>query len=213
MCEARRRRRRASRGSVTGQFAYLDEDLTGYENLLTLGRPHGLSRAAGKKRADDLLDAFDLTGAADRPAGDYSGGMRRRLDMGAGLIVTPDLMFLDEPTTGLDPRSRNQMWELVRRVAVAGTTSREADHLAEWIAVIDNGRIVAEGTSDQLKSRIGSGSLHLRLIDAEQRPQALQILAGALQGTGQPAAARSPCPRCSPARPTRRTQAGWWDGP
>ncbi|MGQ4387344.1 ATP-binding cassette domain-containing protein [Streptomyces sp. SAS_270] len=96
---------------MKGQFASLDEDLTGYENLLILGRLHGLSRAAGKVRADDLLDAFDLTGAADRPAGHYSGGMRRRLDMGAGLIVTPDLMFLDEPTTGLDPRSRNQVWD------------------------------------------------------------------------------------------------------
>ncbi|MEV7237136.1 ATP-binding cassette domain-containing protein [Streptomyces sp. NPDC051020] len=179
-----------SQVAVTGQFASLDEDLTGYENLLILGRLHGLSRAASRQRADDLLVAFALTGSAGRPVGAYSGGMRRRLDIGASLIVTPDLLFLDEPTTGLDPRSRNQVWELVRRIAAAGTTVLlttqyldEADRLAEQIAVIDNGLIVAEGTSAELKSRVGSGTLHLRLLDGEQRPQALQILAGALEGT------------------------------
>ncbi|GAA3151634.1 ATP-binding cassette domain-containing protein [Streptomyces echinatus] len=184
-----------ARVAVTGQFASLDEDLTGYENLLILGRLQGLSRAECRQRADALLAAFDLTGAAGRPVGGYSGGMRRRLDIGASLIVTPDLLFLDEPTTGLDPRSRNQVWELVRRVAAAGTTVllttqylEEADQLAEQIAVIDNGRIVAEGTSAQLKSRVGSGTLHIRLLDGEQRPQALQILAGALEGTVQLAA-------------------------
>jgi ABC-2 type transport system ATP-binding protein len=184
-----------ARVAVTGQFASLDEDLTGYENLLILGRLHGLSRAAGRQRADDLLVAFDLTRSAGRPVSGYSGGMRRRLDIGASLIVTPDVLFLDEPTTGLDPRSRNQVWALVRRIAAAGTTVllttqylEEADQLAERIAVIDNGRIVAEGTSAQLKSRVGSGTLHLRLLDCEQRPRALQILAGALEGTVQPAA-------------------------
>ncbi|MFI2758827.1 ATP-binding cassette domain-containing protein [Streptomyces echinatus] len=184
-----------ARVAVTGQFASLDEDLTGYENLLILGRLQGLSRAECRQRADALLAAFDLTGAAGRPVGGYSGGMRRRLDIGASLIVTPDLLFLDEPTTGLDPRSRNQVWELVRRVAAAGTTVllttqylEEADQLAEQIAVIDNGRIVAEGTSAQLKSRVGSGTLHIRLLDGEQRPQALQILAGAVEGTVQLAA-------------------------
>jgi ABC-2 type transport system ATP-binding protein len=116
--------------------------------------------------------------------------MRRRLDIGASLIVPPDLLFLDEPTTGLDPRSRNQVWELVRRIAAAGTTVllttqylEEADQLAEQIAVIDHGRIVAEGTSAQLKSRVGAGTLHVRLLDGEQRPRARQILAGALNGT------------------------------
>ncbi|WP_307167015.1 ATP-binding cassette domain-containing protein [Streptomyces rishiriensis] len=184
-----------ARVAMTGQFASLDEDLTGYENLMVLGRLQGLSRAAARRRADALLAAFDLTGAAGRPVGGYSGGMRRRLDIGASLIVTPDLLFLDEPTTGLDPRSRNQVWDLVRRVAAAGTTVllttqylEEADQLAEQIAVIDNGRVVAEGTSAQLKSRVGSGTLHVRLLDGEQRPQALQILAGALEGTVQPAA-------------------------
>ncbi|UWE07297.1 ATP-binding cassette domain-containing protein [Actinacidiphila bryophytorum] len=179
-----------ARVAVTGQFASLDEDLTGYENLLVLGRLHGLSRTASRQRADALLAAFDLTGAAGRPVGGYSGGMRRRLDIGASLVVTPDLLFLDEPTTGLDPRSRNQVWELVRRIAAAGTTVllttqylEEADQLAEQIAVIDNGRIVAEGTSAQLKAKVGSGTLHLRLLDAAQRPLALSILSGVLEGT------------------------------
>jgi ABC-2 type transport system ATP-binding protein len=179
-----------ARISVTGQFASLDEDLTGFENLLILGRLQGLSRAAGRARADDLLDAFGLTGTAGRPVRGYSGGMRRRLDIAASLIVTPELLFLDEPTTGLDPRSRNQVWDLVRRIAAAGTTVllttqflEEADQLAEQIAIVDHGRIVAEGTSTQLKSRVGSGALHLRLLDAEQRPLARQILAGTLKGT------------------------------
>jgi ABC-2 type transport system ATP-binding protein len=179
-----------ARVAVTGQFASLDDDLTGYENLIILGRLHGLSRTASKQRADDLLAAFDLTDAAGRPMAGYSGGMRRRLDIAASLIVTPDLLFLDEPTTGLDPRSRSQAWELVRQIAAAGTTVLlttqyldEADQLAEQIAVIDHGRIVAEGTSAQLKSRVGSGTLHVRLLDGEQRPQAQQVLAGALEGT------------------------------
>lgn len=184
-----------ARVAVTGQFASLDEDLTGYENLLILGRLHGLSRAASRQRAEDLLGAFDLTSSGDRSVGGYSGGMRRRLDIGASLVVTPDLLFLDEPTTGLDPRSRNQVWELVRRIAAAGTTVLlttqyldEADQLAEQIAVIDNGRIVAEGTSAQLKARVGSATLNLRLLDGNQRPRAQQVLAGALEGTVQLAA-------------------------
>jgi ABC-2 type transport system ATP-binding protein len=163
--------------------------------MMILGRLHGLSRAASRQRADDLLAAFELTRSAGRPVGGYSGGMRRRLDIGASLIVTPDLLFLDEPTTGLDPRSRNQVWALVSQVAAAGTTVllttqylEEADQLAEQIAVIDHGRIVAEGTSAQLKSRVGSGTLHLRLLDGDQRQQALRILAGALEGTAQLAA-------------------------
>jgi ABC-2 type transport system ATP-binding protein len=179
-----------ARIAVTGQVASLDEDLTGYENLTILGRLHGLSRADSRQRADDLLAAFDLTGSAGRPVGGYSGGMRRRLDIGASLIVTPDLLFLDEPTTGLDPRSRSHVWELVRQIAAAGTTVllttqylEEADQLAEQIAVIDHGRIVAEGTSAQLKAEVGSGALHVRLLDGEQRPQAQQVLAGALAGT------------------------------
>ncbi|MFF7246385.1 ATP-binding cassette domain-containing protein [Embleya sp. NPDC008237] len=179
-----------ARVAVTSQFASLDEDLTGYENLLVLGRLHGLSRTAGRKRADDLPAAFDLTGPAARPVGGYSGGTRRRLDIAAGLITTPDLLFLDEPTTGLDPRSRNRVWELVQRVAAAGTTVllttqylEEADRLAERIAVVDHGRIVAEGTSAELKARVGADTLHLRLLDGEQHPTARRVLAEALAGT------------------------------
>ena len=156
-----------ARVAVTGQFASLDDDLTGHENLTVFGRLRGLSRAASKRRADELLAAFDLTGSASRPVGGYSGGMRRRLDIGASLIVTPDLLFLDEPTTGMDPHSRGQVWELVRQIAGVGTTVllttqylEEADQLAGQIAVIDRGRIVAEGTSAQLKARVGSGTLH-----------------------------------------------------
>jgi ABC-2 type transport system ATP-binding protein len=156
-----------ARVALTGQFASLDDDLTGYENLIVFGRLRGLSRAASKRRADELLAAFDLTSSAGRPVAGYSGGMRRRLDIGASLIVTPDLLFLDEPTTGMDPRSQLQVWELVRRIAAAGTTVllttqylEEADQLAERIAVIDHGQIVAEGTSAQLKAQAGSGTLH-----------------------------------------------------
>jgi ABC-2 type transport system ATP-binding protein len=181
-----------ARVAVTGQFASLDEDLTGYENLIVFGRLRGLGRAASKQRADELLAAFGLTGAASRPVGTYSGGMRRRLDIGASLIVTPDLLFLDEPTTGMDPRSQIQVWELVRQIAAAGTTVllttqylEEADQLAGQIAVIDRGRIVAEGTSAQLKARVGSGTLHIRLIDGEQRSEARAVLATTLQSPVQ----------------------------
>jgi ABC-2 type transport system ATP-binding protein len=178
-----------ARVAVTGQFAALDEDLTGYENLLVFGCLRGLSRGASKRRADELLAAFDLTGSAGRPVGGYSGGMRRRLDFAASLIVTPDLLFLDEPTTGMDPHSQNQVWELVRQIAAAGTTVllttqylEEADKLAERIAVIDRGRIVAEGTSAQLKAQVGSATLRVRLLDGEQRPRARTVLAGTLDG-------------------------------
>ncbi len=180
------------RTAVTGQFASLDDDLTGYENLIVFARLRGLSRTASRRRADELLAAFDLTDSARRPVGGYSGGMRRRLDIGASLIVTPDLLFLDEPTTGMDPRGQSQVWELVRRIAAAGTTVllttqylEEADQLADRIAVIDHGRIVAEGTSAQLKARVGGGTLHVRLLDGEQRSQARAVLAGTLKGPVQ----------------------------
>jgi ABC-2 type transport system ATP-binding protein len=181
-----------ARVAVTGQFAAVDNELTGYENLVMFGRLRGLSRAASKQRAEELLAAFDLTRAAGRPVGGFSGGMRRRLDIGASLIVTPDLLFLDEPTTGMDPRSQIQVWELVRRIAAAGTTVllttqylEEADHLADQIAVIDHGQIVAEGTSAQLKARVGSGALHVRLLDGDQRPRARAVLADSLGGPVQ----------------------------
>ena len=169
--------------SLTGQLASVDEDLTGRENLVLLGRLLGLDRAGSKARASNLLEAFGLTEAAGRLVKNYSGGMRRRLDIAASIVVTPELMFLDEPTTGLDPRSRNQVWDIVRALAANGTTILlctqyldEADQLADGIAVIDHGRVIAEGTPGQLKASVGSGALKVRLLDPEQRPAAEEVL-------------------------------------
>jgi ABC-2 type transport system ATP-binding protein len=189
--------------SLTGQMASVDEDLTGRENLILLGRLLGLRRAGAKARAGELLEAFDLADAAGRLVKHYSGGMRRRLDIAASLVVTPELMFLDEPTTGLDPRSRNQVWDIVRSLAAAGTTILlctqyldEADQLADGIAVIDHGRVIAEGTPAQLKASVGGGALHVRLLDPEQRSEAERLLAGEL-GTihleADPASLSAPC--------------------
>ncbi|MFI7211998.1 ATP-binding cassette domain-containing protein [Micromonospora maritima] len=172
-----------ARVSLTGQYASLDEDLTGAENLVLLGRLLGLGRPAARDRADQLLAAFGLTEAAGRQVKKYSGGMRRRIDIAASILNTPDLLFLDEPTTGLDPRSRNQVWEIVRAVVAHGTTVLlttqyldEADQLAGRIAVVDHGRVIAEGTPGELKSSVGSGTVHVRLRDAGQRPRAEQVL-------------------------------------
>jgi ABC-2 type transport system ATP-binding protein len=169
--------------SLTGQLASVDEDLTGRENLILIGRLLGYKRAEAKQRAADLLDAFGLAEAAGRLVKNYSGGMRRRLDVAASLVVTPELMFLDEPTTGLDPRSRNQVWDIIRALARTGTTILlctqyldEADQLADGIAVIDQGKVIAEGTPAQLKASVGSGALHIRLLDPEQRPSAEPVL-------------------------------------
>ena len=173
--------------SLTGQLASVDEELTGRENLILLARLLGFDRAAAKIRADELLTVFDLAEAGDRLVKNFSGGMRRRLDIAASIVVTPELMFLDEPTTGLDPRSRNQVWEIIRALAGAGTTILlctqyldEADSLCEGIAVIDHGKVIAEGTPAQLKASVGSGSVHLRLLDPEQRPEAERMLERAL---------------------------------
>src|SRR3954468_17538083 len=173
--------------SLTGQMASVDEDLTGRENLILLGRLLGLKRAQAKQRAAQLLDAFGLDEAAARLVKHYSGGMRRRLDIAASIVVTPELMFLDEPTTGLDPRSRNQVWDIVRALRAEGTTILlctqyldEADQLADGIAVIDHGTVIAEGTPGQLKASAGSRALHVRLLDPQQRPQAETLLARAL---------------------------------
>jgi ABC-2 type transport system ATP-binding protein len=169
--------------SLTGQLASVDEDLTGRENLILLGRLLGLGRPAAKARAGELLDAFGLSEAAGKLVKHYSGGMRRRLDIAASIVVTPRLMFLDEPTTGLDPRSRNQVWEIIRALVAEGTTIllctqylEEADQLADGIAVIDHGKVIAEGTPGQLKASVGSGTLHVRLLDPEQRPAAAGVL-------------------------------------
>lgn len=176
-----------SRVSLTGQFASVDEDLTGIENLIMLGWLLGYSRSQAKARAIELLEAFDLIDAARRQVKSYSGGMRRRLDIAASIITTPDLLFLDEPTAGLDPQSRNQVWDIVRALVTEGTTIilttqhlEEADQLAGRIAIIDKGGIIAEGTSGELKDSVGSGTLHLRLRDPQHRPQAEQLISLAL---------------------------------
>jgi ABC-2 type transport system ATP-binding protein len=189
--------------SLTGQMASVDEDLTGRENLILLGRLLGLRRGDAKARASELLEAFDLSEAAGRLVKNYSGGMRRRLDIAASLVVTPELLFLDEPTTGLDPRSRNQVWDIIRSLAATGTTILlctqyldEADQLAEGIAVIDHGRVIAEGTPAQLKASVGAGGLHVRLLEPAQRPEAERILAaelGSVHLEADPAALSAPC--------------------
>jgi ABC-2 type transport system ATP-binding protein len=189
--------------SLTGQLASVDEDLTGRENLILLARLLGLRRADARGRAAELLEAFDLVEAGGRLVKHYSGGMRRRLDIAASLVVTPRVMFLDEPTTGLDPRSRHQVWGIVRALAAEDTTILlctqyldEADQLADRIAVVDRGRVIAEGTPGQLKASVGLGALHVRLLDPDQRPQAEAVLAralGAVHLEPDPAALSAPC--------------------
>jgi ABC-2 type transport system ATP-binding protein len=173
--------------SLTGQFASVDEDLTGYQNLVLFARLLGYSGADAKHRAHDLLKAFDLAEAGDRQLKTYSGGMQRRLDIAASIIITPELLFLDEPTAGLDPRSRIQLWEIVRAIVDAGTTVllttqhlEEADHLADRIAVIDHGKVIAEGTPSDLKASVGSGAIHVQLRVPEQRAKAERVLSQAL---------------------------------
>ncbi|MGH3082989.1 MAG: ATP-binding cassette domain-containing protein [Gaiellaceae bacterium] len=176
-----------ARISLTGQLASVDDDLSGFENLVLLGRLLGHSHRDARRRATELLDAFGLGDAADRLVKSYSGGMRRRLDVAASVIVRPDLLFLDEPTTGLDPRSRNQVWELVRALVAGGTTVLlttqyldEADQLADRIAVIDEGTVIAEGTSGELKAAAGRGALHVRVREPHRRDDAQRLLTQAL---------------------------------
>ncbi|MFG3354136.1 ATP-binding cassette domain-containing protein [Streptomyces sp. NPDC048001] len=179
-----------SRVSLTGQYASVDEDLTGNENLVLLARLLGHSKPAARDRAAQLLEGFGLSEAAGKQVKNYSGGMRRRIDIAASILNTPDVLFLDEPTTGLDPRSRNQVWDIVRAVVAQGTTVLlttqyldEADQLASRIAVIDHGRVIAEGTKGELKASVGSGTVHLRLRDAAQRPEAERVLSLALDAS------------------------------
>jgi ABC-2 type transport system ATP-binding protein len=189
--------------SLTGQLASVDEDLTGRENLILLGRLLGLPRGQAKARADELLEAFGLGDASGRLVKHYSGGMRRRLDIAASIVVTPELLFLDEPTTGLDPRSRNQVWGIIRALAGQGTTILlctqyldEADQLAEGIAVIDHGKVIAEGTPAQLKASVGSGALEVRLLDPTQRDEAEEVLRrtlGTIHREPDPARLTGPC--------------------
>lgn len=170
--------------SLTGQYASVDEDLTGHENLVLVARLLGMTWADARQRATELLAAFGLSEAATRQVRAFSGGMRRRIDIAASLVTRPELLFLDEPTTGLDPRSRNQVWDLVRQIAADGTTVllttqylEEADRLAERMAVIDHGRVIAEGTSSELKASIGGNALRFQLAKLEHRAQAQALLA------------------------------------
>jgi ABC-2 type transport system ATP-binding protein len=185
--------------SLTGQLASVDDDLTGRENLVLLGRLLGYRPKDARVRAAELLAAFGLEEAAGRLVKNYSGGMRRRLDIAASIVVTPELMFLDEPTTGLDPRSRNQVWDIVRALVGEGTTVLlctqyldEADQLADRIAVIDHGRVIAEGTPGKLKASVGQGALHVRLLDPGRREEAAAILGPDVHREPDPAALTVP---------------------
>lgn len=169
---------------LTGQYASVDEKLTGRENLLLISRLLGLGRRDARRRADELLGQFHLLDAANRPAQTYSGGMRRRLDLAASLVGNPAILFLDEPTTGLDPRARRDLWRLVRELRAQGTTVLlttqyldEADALADRIVVLDRGRIIAEGTASELKERVGGRSLFVVLADVTRIDDAAEVIA------------------------------------
>ncbi|MFG3293252.1 ATP-binding cassette domain-containing protein [Streptomyces sp. NPDC048179] len=170
---------------LSGQFAAVDEYLTGRENLQMVGQLYQMKAKQAKARAVELLEQFHLTDAADRPTKTYSGGMRRRLDLAAALVVSPPVMFMDEPTTGLDPRNRQQLWEVIKDLVSGGTTLllttqylEEADHLAHDIAVVDHGRVIATGTSDQLKARTGGERVEVVVHEREHIPTAAEVLAG-----------------------------------
>ncbi|AMW12554.1 ATP-binding cassette domain-containing protein [Streptomyces qaidamensis] len=170
---------------LSGQFAAVDEYLTGRENLQMVGQLYQMRAKAAKERAAELLEQFHLTDAADRPTKTYSGGMRRRLDLAAALVVSPPVMFMDEPTTGLDPRNRQQLWEVIKQLVSGGTTLllttqylEEADHLAHDIAVVDHGKVIAQGTSDQLKARTGGERVEVVVHEREHIQAATEVLAG-----------------------------------
>lgn len=196
---------------LTGQFASVDEKLSATENLIIFARLLGLSRADARRKSTELLEEFGLTEAASRPLAKFSGGMRRRLDLAASLIAQPPLIFLDEPTTGLDPRTRGQMWDTIRRLVSTGSTVvlttqylDEADQLADRIAVIDRGRVVAEGTALELKASVGQASLVLRLQPGSDLEVARATIARVLDATAivSPEAARLTVPMSDPDRVT-----------
>ncbi len=171
---------------LTGQYAAIDEYLTGRENLKMMGRLYHLSKQDAAARTEELLEQFDLVDAADRPAKTYSGGMRRRLDLAASLIATPPVIFLDEPTTGLDPRSRLAMWDIIKKLVAGGSTIllttqylEEADQLADRIAVIDGGKVIAEGTADELKEGVGRERIEFTFAGPTDLKKATQLLSDA----------------------------------
>ncbi|MGW6025583.1 ATP-binding cassette domain-containing protein [Streptomyces sp. NPDC055099] len=174
---------------LSGQFAAVDEYLTGRENLQMVGQLYQMKAKEAKVRAGELLDRFNLADAADRPSKTYSGGMRRRLDLAAALVVSPPVMFMDEPTTGLDPRNRQQLWEVIQELVSGGTTLllttqylEEADHLAHDICVIDHGRVIARGTSDHLKAQTGGERVEVVVHDREDITSATEVLRGLGKG-------------------------------
>ena len=196
---------------VTGQYASVDEALSATENLVIFARLLGLSRSEARRKAADLLERFGLTDAATRPLKHFSGGMRRRLDLAASLIAQPPLIFLDEPTTGLDPRTRGQMWDTIRDLVATGSTVLlttqyldEADQLADRIAVIDRGRVVAEGTADDLKASVGTSSLQLRISDPADMGDAVRAVEQVLgvSATLSPEASRITAPMADADRVT-----------
>jgi oleandomycin transport system ATP-binding protein len=193
---------------LAGQYAAVDESLSGTENLSMLGRLLGLGRAQARRRAAELLDRFDLADAGGRMVKTSSGGMRRRLDLAASLVGRPPVLFLDEPTTGLDPRSRNGLWAVIRELVAEGTTvllttqyMEEADHLAGHIAVIDHGQVIARGTPDELKAKIGGQVLEVRPADPTDLEQAADLLTGLTgsQATVDPDIGQISVPMADPA--------------
>ena len=204
---------------LSGQFAAVDEYLTGRENLQMVGQLYQMSARDAKARAGELLERFNLADAADRTAKTYSGGMRRRLDLAAALVVSPPVMFMDEPTTGLDPRNRQQLWEVIQELVAGGTTLllttqylEEADHLAHDICVVDHGKVIARGTSDQLKARTGGERVEVVVHEREHidaRPRGAAPASARARPRSRSTPASSPCrspaaPSCSP-----RSSANW----